>query len=322
MATVSGMATSYDLPQYIGELFQKTERPNALLRLIGGLTGTVRTVQSTQFPMGVDYVLPSAAQPAILEGADPTPSELDTAQSSNLVQIFQESVKLAYSKLGEQGSINGVAIIPGVAGHGTLVQPGSLAFQVNYKLQKIARDANYSFLRGAYQLPADNTTARKTRGIRTAVTTNLFANGGTARTLDKSVFENALRDSMNNGMFSMGAELFCMGDATQIQRLADLYRSETSLPASRDVVGVAVRTIETQWARVNLVWEPDLAAAELFLTQPQYCRVVAMPIPNKGVLFSEPLSKTGSAEHYQVYGELGIDYRHEVFHAVIDDLAA
>ncbi len=320
MATVSGMATSYDLPNYIGELFQKTERPNAFLRLVGGLTGMLRTVKSTEFPMGVDYVLPAASQPAILEGATPSPTELDTAQSANIVQIFQESVQLTYSKLAESGSIDGVAVIPGVSGNGPLITPGSLEFQINFKMMKIARDANYSFLRGAYQKPANNATARKTRGVRTAVTTNLFS-AASNRPLTKTLFENALKDSMDNGMFSLGDTLYVMGDDDQLSTLMGLYESATALPASRDVVGVSVRTIVTKWATVNLVWEPDLAANELFITQPQFCRVVAMPIPGKGVLFAEPLAKSGSSEHHQIYGELGIDYRHELFHAAITFLS-
>lgn len=315
------VATTYDLPNYIGELFQKQQRPNAFLRLIGGLTGQIRRVKATEFPMGVDYTLPAATQPSVLEGADPSDSTIDTAQSSNIVQIFQEAVKIAYSKLGESGTIDGVAIVPG-EGAGALNVPGTMEWQTQRKIEVIARNANYSFLRGAYQKPSDNTTARKTRGVRTAVTTNLFDNAGTPRDLSKSIFEDALKDAMDNGMFSVGDEIFALADADQVQNLTDLYRSDTSLPESREVVGVAVRQITTQWAVVNVVWEPDLAAGEILLTQPQVCRVVAMEIPGKGLLFREPLAKTGAYELEQVYGELGIDYRHEVFHAVIDDLNA
>lgn len=313
-------ATSYDLPQYIGDLFQKAERPNSVLRLIGGLTGQVRTVASTEFPMGVDYTLGAAAQPAVLEGAAPTASHTSTTQGSNVVQIFQEAVEITYSRQGAAASIDGVSIIPGSTG-APLHRPGSLAWQIDRKLEKIARDANYSFLRGSYVKPSDNLSARKTRGIRTAVTTNLFANGGTPRTLTKAIFEAALKSAMDNGMFMMGDTIYALGDADQVENLVDLYKSDTQLPASRDVVGVQVRTIVTTWATVNVVWEPDMAANELFLFRPEFCRPVAMPIPQKGILFAEPLAKVGSATKFQLYGELGIDYRHEVFAAVIDDLS-
>lgn len=312
MATISDVATSFDLPQYIGDLFQKAEKPNSVLRLIGGLTGQIRLVGSKKFPMGVDYEIPSPSQPSILEGAAPTPSELDTAQSDNLVQIFQESVGLTYSALGQRASVDGIAKIPG-AGEEHINQPNTVEWQIDRKLELIARQANLSFLKGTYQEPADNTTARQTRGVYTAVTTNVFDVASAA--LDKDTFENGLRDMMVNGAFNMGEDsLFVLGDAVAIQKLANLYTGDTTLPESRTVAGVAVRTIVTQWGTVNLVWEPDMDADTLFVFQPRVCRPVAMPIPNKGVLFVEPLAKTKSQDEAHIYGELGIDYRHEIFH--------
>lgn len=314
------MATTYDLPQYIGELFQKGERPNAFLRLIGGLTGGLRTVNGTEFPMGVDYSIAAGSQQSVVEGADPSFKSEDTNQSANVVQIFQEGVKHSYSLQGRTGAITGVAVIPGSVG-AELQHPGTIEFQIARAVERLSNNVNFAFLRGAYQKPANNATGRQTRGIRTAVTTNLFANGGTPRAISKSIFENALRDAMVNGMFNLGDTVQCLADATQYAALTALYESATQLPVSRDVVGVQVRVIVTKWATVELVWEPDMPAGELLLTQPKYCRAVAMPIPGKGVLFAEPLAKTGAAEPWQIYGELGIDYRHEVFHAVVDDLS-
>lgn len=312
------VATSYDLPQYLGELFLKQERPNALLTLVGG-AGAYRTVGATEFAMGVDYTLPAASQPAILEGATPTPSQQDTNQSTNVVQIFQEAVALTYSKQGAQDAISGLAAIPGR--NGELQQPGTLAFQITAKLQKIARDLNLSILKGAYQKPANNATARKTRGVRTAVTTNLFANGAVNRALTKPILEDALKAAMDNGMFMRGDTLQVFGDATQIGNLITLYETSIQMAPGSEAGGVKVRTIFTKWATLEPVWEPDLAAGELFITRKEKLRLVAMPIPNKGVLFAEPLAKSGSADTVQLYGELGIDYTNEIFHAVIDDLS-
>lgn len=313
-------ATSYDLPNYIGELFEKSEKPNAFLRLVGGMTGNVAVVHSTEFPMGVDYSLTAASQPAILEGATPTATQTATTQSANVTQIFQEAVEFTYSRLGTTENISGVAIIPG-GDSGPLVNPGTAEFQTRLKVQQIAKDMNYTFMRGAYVKPSDNSTARKTRGVRTAVTTNLFNNGAVARPLTVSVFDNAMRDMMDNGAFSMGDEVFALGDKTQIGALAALYSSDTRLPESRSIVGVSVRTIHTQWCVVNLVYEPDLAAGELFITQPQFSRVTFLEIPQKGLIFQEPLSKAGATDKRQIYAQAGIDYRHEIFHGVIDDLA-
>jgi hypothetical protein len=316
------MATSYDLPQYVGELFQKTERPNSVLRLIGGLTGELRLVGNTKYPMGVNYILPAAAQPNILEGAAPSAVEQDTAQADNIVQIFQKSVKLDYSKQALTQRVDGIAIIPGGA-YGSPLQTGSLEWQLARSLESVARDANFTFLRGAYVSPANNATARRCRGVRTAVTTNVTA---ITPPLSKISFEAALRAAMDQSMFSMGDELFVLGDATTLSILISLYEPAATSgfrpQDTREIVGVSVRTIVTRWATCNLVWEPDMAANELFVFQPKFCRVVAMPIPSKGVLFSEPLGRVGAAEEWQIYGELGIDYRDEIFHAVLTGITS
>lgn len=316
------VATSYDLPQYVGELFLKGERPNAFLRLIGGLTGALKNVASTEFPMGVDYTLTDGSQPDILEAATPTAAQVSTSQSSNVIQIFQRAVELSYSRKGASAVIDGVSLIPGSpAGGSGLVRPGTMQWQIARAVEQVSYDANYVFLRGSYQKPSDNTTSRKARGARTAVSTNEYANGGTARALTKTIFENALRDSMENGMFMMGDTVYIIGDKTQIAALINLYESDTQLPESREVVGVGVRQIITKWATCQVTYDPDLAAGELFGCRPEFYRVVAMPIPEKGVLFVEPLSKAGSSDKSQLYGELSIDYRHEVFGMVIDDLS-
>lgn len=323
---INGQATSFDLPNYIGELFQKGEKPNALLRLIGGLTGGLRLVTTPEFAMGVDYTLPAADSTGKTEGATPTAVEVDTEQSTNLVQIFHEAVELTYSAQAATGVIAGLAAIPGIGqSNGELISPRSIEWQRMRAVERISRNANLAFLRGTYQKPGSNATPRQTRGIRTAVTTNLFANGGTARPISKAIIEAALKNGLANGMFSLGDELMVLVDATQYDAIVALYEpgiQQTTNPGpSATVAGVAVKTIVTKWATLHLVWEPDMAAGELFITQPKYCRVVAMPTPKKGVLFSEPLAKSGSADKEQIYGELGIDYRHEVFHAVIDDLS-
>lgn len=305
------VATTYDLPQYIGRLFLKAERPNAILRLIGGLTGAIRQVTNKKFPMGVDFSLPAASQPAILEGANPAGTQQDvTAQASNLVQIFQETVEINYSRLGNTGPISGIALIPG-AGNGSPVQTGTFEWQMAQKIAKIARDLNYSIINGVFQEPVDNTTARKMRGLNAAITTN---DGNlAAAALTRANFESTLATFMNNGMFNQGDLVYALVDATQFQKLHDLYAGATALPATREVAGVGIKEIVTPYARVALVWEPDAVASTIMLVRPEKYQITAMPIPGKGLLFSEELPQTGAALKHQVYGELGLDYTHEVF---------
>lgn len=321
MADVTGTATSYDLPNYIGEVFfQKSQRPNAFLRLIGGLNGGVRLVTHTEFALGASYQLAAQAQPVVVEGADPVFTEEEVTQGSNVLQIFQEGVSLTYSAESSTDSIGGVAVIPG-AGNGELVRPRSMDWQVERAIERIMGQMNVSFLKGAYQKPANNATPRKTRGVRSAITTN--TGNLAAAALSKANVESTLQTWMSNGMFNRGDELYVLGDATAIGKLIALFEGATMLPTSRTVVGVQVQQIVTKWATLNVVYEPDCTAAELLFIRPAYIQPVAMVIKaqgqTKGVLFREPLAHSGSKTQEQVYGEWGVDYTDEIFAGVISN---
>ena len=309
-------STSYDLPNYVGNLFLKSERPNAFLKLVGGLQGIVN-VSHWEFPMGNFYTLAAPSQPAILEGAAATASQVALTQASNVVQIFQEQVDLTYSKQASRSLISGVTVAPGGAA-GPLQVPGTLEWQIARKMEKIQQDSNYTLLRGAYQKPADNTTARKTRGVRTAVSTNVSAAGSVP--LTKTIFESALATFVGNGMFNAGDRIVAMAGAAQFSALIGVYESATVIPQSREEAGVMIRTIHNKWATVDVVYEPDVASGEIFLTRPEKCRVIGMPIPGKGLFFVEPMAKVGSSDQAQVYGEIGVDYTNEIFHGAITGL--
>jgi hypothetical protein len=216
LVTVSGMATSFDLPNYVGDLFRMREKPNNFLRLIGGLAGAVRLVNATEFPMGVEYEVPTGTQQSKLEGATPTAQEIGTTQSTNVIQIFQESVELTYTRQSVSEAIGGLAIVPG-GNQPNLLQPGTLAWQIDRRLEKIQNDMNWNFLRGAYQKPVDNTTGRQTRGILTAITTNAV-DAGTAAVLSKTIFAGAIKTMVDNGAMNLGGELFAVCDAFQHRR--------------------------------------------------------------------------------------------------------
>jgi hypothetical protein len=316
---VNGMVTSYDLPNYVGDLFQKRKQQNAFLRLIGGLSGGVRLVSHWEFPLGVEYEVPDGSQKGALEGAAPVKSAIGIAQTSQITQIFHEGVEMTYTAQSQQAPIAGLAVIPGVGTNGNVNNPKSLDWQIQRKLDLIQNDMNYAFMRGVYQKPVDNTTVRRTRGVATAVVTNLFDRA--AATYDRAWVVDKFRTMMDNRMFPMGEEIYALGTSFQLEKLANFFvtTGESAPPASRTVVGLQVRTVMTMWATIHLVYEPTVPNTELYLFQPQYIRPVAMPtVTNgvaKGILFAEPLAKTGSSDAYQLYGEWGIDYTSEVFHA-------
>lgn len=165
MAGITALGTTYNLPNYTGILHQLTPADTPFFSAIGGLSGGGQTTD-TEFEWQT-YDLRTAAQPAVLEGADAPPEqERVRAQVKNVCQIHQETIGVTYTK---QAAISRNA---GLANDQSNPVTDELDWQTEQMLKQMIRDINYSFIQGAYQLPVDNTTARKTRGLLAAITTN------------------------------------------------------------------------------------------------------------------------------------------------------
>jgi hypothetical protein len=165
VAGITALGTTYNLPNYSGMLHQLTPADTPFFSAIGGLSGGGQTTD-TKFEWET-FDLRSAAQPDVLEGADaPTEQGRVRAQVTNVTQIHQDTIGISYSKQAAVGQKAGLA--------NDAVNPvrDELGWQTEQMLKQMVRDVEYSFLRGAYQLPTDNTTSRRTRGLLAAITTN------------------------------------------------------------------------------------------------------------------------------------------------------
>ena len=167
MAGITALGTTYNLPNYTGILHQLTPSDTPFFSAIGGLTGGGQTTD-TEFEWQT-FDLRTAAQPAVLEGQDaPTEQERVRAQVKNVTQIHQETVGVSYTKQAAVGRKSGLA------NEATNPVRDELDWQTEQMLKQMVRDVDYSFINGTYQLPVDNTTARKTRGLLAAITTNVI----------------------------------------------------------------------------------------------------------------------------------------------------
>ncbi len=182
MASVAGQGTTYNLPNYNGELFSLTPATTPLLSAIGGLTGGLQT-DSTQFEWQT-YDLASRSQPSTLEGATaPTAEGRVRANVRNICQIHQKKVSVSYSKQASKGvSTPSAAPYMSASGLGATPVITELDWQVEQAIKEIAGDVNYSFIRGHYNVPTTNAAARQTKGLLEAITTNVTDKGANVQT--------------------------------------------------------------------------------------------------------------------------------------------
>jgi hypothetical protein len=86
-----------------------------------------------------------------------------------VVEIHQSAITVSYTKQAATQLKSGV--------NNALTNPvtDELDWQIQQELKAMAVDVEKSFLTGVYQKPSDNTTARQTRGLLTAITTNAIS---------------------------------------------------------------------------------------------------------------------------------------------------
>lgn len=310
MGAVSGLGDSYDLPNYVGELFNVTPNDTPFLSAIGGMTGG-KSVTSKQFTwQTVDNA--AAAQTAVVEGADPTYAERTRSEVTNVTQIMQYGVNVSYTKQAATGNLSGQSII------GNQPVQDELAFQLDMAMKRAARDIEFSFLQGTYVADTDISTVRTTRGMLEAISTNEVA--GAAAALTQAKVDAALKLMADSGApFEMPV---IMSNAFQKQKLSSIYGSALSLaPRDRNVGGVNIQTIETDFGEVGIVYDRHLPTDDVIIVDLAFCKPVFLDIPGKGHFFVEPLAQSGAAYKFQVYGEIGLEYGPEQFHAKITDLS-
>ena len=306
---------SYNLPNYIGELFQKGQRPNTTLQLLGDI-GSWRPYASWEFPVGQQYeVADHTSSTARLEGADaPAATGIVRSPITNVTQIWQETVRVSYTKQATGQQLTGL----GIGGQSDPVND-ELNFQTGAKLEFMARNLNWTVLNQTYNKPADNQAARRTRGLREAITTNTVAAGDEDFNLD--MVDELFGKIVANGGTSDGENLFALAHPAQLRKMNEFFRKDKlKVDEERFVGGVRVRTVWSTFGVLNFVLENDAASDELLFVNFDVAQLVATPVPGKGVLFREELAKTGASESYQLYGEIGLDHGPEWHHGKITGL--
>ena len=398
MATVTGQGTTFNLPNYVGELFAVTPTDTPFLSAIGGLTGGEEANATLFGWQGVDLRDADKTRQRVEGAGAPTPENRARFSITNVVEIHHETIEVSYSKLAATGQFHSTGSThPGSIGiAGTTAMLNELDWQVIQALMQVARDVEKGFINGRFNNPPDNTEARSTRGIMEATTTNVVDQGlivgdgastiaadGTttetahslvvgdivvARTLTGDAIGVLDEDQAYHVVATPTADTFQVSKApggpvltypgptgtadfyttallTEAMILdlletiwlqggiseaetsalivnADLKRKLTKIfvtdkgyqEESRDLAGVNLRTIGTDFGALNIMLNRHMPTAALQVVSLDQCAPVFLPIPDKGFLFVEPLAKQGGVERSQIYGEIGLKYGNERAH--------
>lgn len=265
MSTISGLGTTYNLPNYTGILFQLTPADTPFFSAIGGINGGGQ-ITSTEAEWET-FDLRNPSQPAILEGAAaPTAQERSRANVTNVPQIHQEKVSVSYSKLAAVGLKNGT--------NNDLSNPvaNELDWQVVQMLKQMSRDIEYSFINGVYQKPSDNTTARKTRGLIAAMTSNVTANatstitGLSAATDTVTETATALANGDKIVFTDVGASTtLVLGRTYFVQSKAtNTFKVGTSLAGGTVTIGTATVSYRKPWVTALAKSHVDALAQQVY----------------------------------------------------------
>jgi hypothetical protein len=165
MATAT-VGLTYTRVNLSGQLFHLSPNDTPLLSAIGG---NMRTVDSKLFIWQTETNT-TVSQPSIVEGADPSFSEITTqTEVSNCVQIFQKGMEITYTNMAANGMLQGFSTRTYSVGQPVILN--WLAHQLALKVELMKKEIEFSMLRGEYQYPTDNNTGRKMRGLKDAIST-------------------------------------------------------------------------------------------------------------------------------------------------------
>ena len=313
MAGITGQGTTFNLPNYVGELFNASPEDTPLLSSIGGLTGGEKATGVSFEWQGYD-LRDGADDRQRLEGADAGTGEQRVRyNASNVLEIHQEAVELSYTKQATSGQYGAGATAVSIGG--TSIPANELAWQLQQQFKQIARDVEKTFITGTYARPADNTTPRKTRGLLQATATNVAVTAEDWKTLTDETVLDLMQDVWNSGGIQEGETRTVIVNAQLKRALTRIFIKDAKYAEStRNVGGVNLQTFETDFGKCNIMLNRYMPVLNLAVVSLEELAPTFLEIPGKGHFFAEPLAKTGSADKVQIYGEIGLKYGNERKH--------
>jgi len=209
MSGITAIGTTFNEPNYHGELIALTPTDTPLLSAAGGVSGGGQVTDTT-----IEWQTYDLRDPEInpaLEGADAPSAEARVrANVTNRVQIFHKTVGTTYTK---QAAINQYGSAYGGSGANPVTDEHS--WQIMQELKQLARDVNFSFWNAVRHDPSDNTTARQMAGLLSVISSN--AQEKSAKTTGASSATDTITPAAAHSLAANDKVVFTdVGDMTNV----------------------------------------------------------------------------------------------------------
>ena len=312
---VKGLGTTFNLPNYSGELATASPTITPFLTMV--LSKPIKITTALEFPTSSDYTLPEPAADGISENAaadvhtNVEATNIVRGQSTNIIQTFVDKLSLSYLKQATSGAMAGL----NVAGQTNNV-PSELDFQRSMILKKNARNMEHAFLNGAYHKASTANDKNVTRGMFEAISM-----GGTSvdlanAELTKENFEGAIKKMYDKGAFL--ENIYVYVNSNMKVALTNIYTKVNgySLPATRTESGYSITTVLTDFCTINIVLDQFIPQDKILIADINYISAVGLNTNGSNFYF-EPIAKAGAAYEEMFYGNIGLDYGPMFLHGAI-----
>ena len=317
---VTGLGTTFNLPNYSGELATASVLQTPFLTMV--LSKPMKLTASLEFVTTSDYTLPDPSADGISENSaadvhtNVTATNIVRGQSTNMIQTFVDKLSISYLKEAANAQMAGVNI----AGQANNA-PSEVDFQRSMILKKNARNMEHAFLNGTYHKALSAAEANKTRGMFAAVPTENTLDMTGKGELTKELFESAIKTMYDNGSYLENIVVFV--NSNMKQKLTEIYSKMNGfgLPASRTEAGVAISDVLTDFCTVGIVLDPFVPQDKILLADMNYIRAVGFNTNGSNFYF-EPIAKNGAAYEEMFYGNIGLDYGPTFVHGAIVNIGS
>lgn len=302
------LATNGTVLNYAGMLFDTNDKQTPLIQALPReITTSVEFIISSQYATG-DPSQPTISEKASLTAPDSAVVTRD--QQTNVTQIFMKTTGVSYAKISNTGTLNGVNL----GGQQSNVM-NELDWQMSIKAKEMRQDLEFTIINGEYNKATSDATANKTRGLISAITTNIEDAAGSEITpyIIGNVMQK-IRDS--KGVIS---DAILIVSPIARRQITKNYANEPGflLPNSRTVGGLTIDQIITDYGTCGLMVHDYVPNGTVIVANLTVLKIKEQPVSGKGNWFWEALAKVGAGDKSQLFGQAGLDYGPEWFHGKI-----